>query len=173
MISVGTKVVAAWVFTATLSKNHSLENNKIIMHEMEQKLGEMERMMITKVGLLHGGRGDKTFVKIPNGATKYEAVFVRQKGKPVDGDWGMVEIERGFCTYNYVWVLNHLKDQGEAKKIKDGADVYAKAHGIDFERALSCFVVDVDDVKYQASQFIWAHSDKCCGACQWDTTSGV
>lgn len=143
------------------------------MHEMEQKLGEMERMMITKAVLLHGGRGDKMFVKIPNGAKKYEAVFVRQKGNPVDGDWSNVEIERGFCTYNYTWVLDCLKNQDEAEKIKKGADVYAKAHGIDFERALSCFVVEIDDVKYQASQFIWLHSDKCCGACQWDTTSGT
>lgn len=129
--------------------------------------------MITKVGLLHGGRGDKTFVKIPNGATKYEAVFVRQKGKPVDGDWSKVTIERGFCTYNYVWVLDCLSDKDKAEKIKSQADLYAKAHLISFERALSCFVVDIDDVKYQASQFIWLHSDKCAGACQWDTTSGV
>lgn len=136
-------------------------------YEMEQKLGEMERMMITKAALLHGGRGDKTFVKIPNGAKKYEAVFVRQKGNPVDGDWSNVEVERGFCTYNYVWVLDCLKKQDEAEKIKSQAKAYAEAHLIDFERALSCFVVDVDDVKYQASQFIWAHSDKCKGACTW------
>lgn len=156
----------------------AIASDLIMAYEMEQKLGEMERMMITKAALLHGGRGDKMFAKVPNGAKKYEAVFVRQANQPTkldDGslDFSNVEIERGFCTYNYVWVLDCLKNQDEAEKIKKGADVYAKAHGIDFERALSCFVVEIDDVKYQASQFIWLHSDKCAGACQWDTTSGV
>ena len=143
-------------------------------YEMQKILGEMERMMVFKdAALLHGGRADKTYVQIPRGAKKFEAVFVRQKGVPVAGDWSNVEIERGFCLYEKKWVLDCLKDQGEAKKIKEYADNYAKVRGIDIDRALGCTVVEFDEVKYQASQFIWVHSNKCCGACQWDTISGV